>query len=55
MKDCCKSCKKNDECESNTIEKKRPKKKENVIIEKFKDNALYLMFKDQYVHFVNTK
>tara|TARA_R110001592_G_scaffold91057_2_gene267003 strand:- start:936 stop:1085 length:150 start_codon:yes stop_codon:yes gene_type:complete len=48
MKSCCKKCESND-----TIEKARPKKKENIIIEKFKNDPLYLMFKNDYLKIIN--
>tara|TARA_B100000902_G_C27170548_1_gene843581 strand:- start:149 stop:301 length:153 start_codon:yes stop_codon:yes gene_type:complete len=49
MKSCCQKCESN-----NTIEKQRPKKKkENVVIEKFKNDPLYLMFKNDYLKIIN--
>jgi hypothetical protein len=48
MKVCCKKCELND-----SIEKQRPKKRENVIIEKFKNDPLYLMFKNDYLKIIN--
>ena len=48
MKSCCKKCESND-----TIEKQRAKKKENNIIEKFKNDPLYLMFKNDYLKIID--